>query len=275
MELTPPHGSIEEKKQELLKLLTMNIRLKHKKRVLDYNTQTDGSNTLTLNNPTQMSIFPSHHSESRERRLYTIDFSILKERKRTQSLNCSYAMDNQLSNVATLAFDKLVNFYDSSGLVRFELDDTYIHVSIIKQFLLDCYVSDLCFYNLLLAPLLKKTWADQGLFLQVLGSFQRLPLNEFYFFSQKNQDKRVLQVQKMICNLYSVFFKVIQYAYGVSMNQEKLKMVFSFSLSDAEHSSSYTELTTLVLNKANQARGRLKTSITFNEFYQLLKLKKL
>jgi hypothetical protein len=273
MELSFSDERIEDKKLELLKLLSKNIRLRQKKKVLD--NSSDEFHRLTSDNPTLFSKFPSHHSESRDRRLYTFDYSILHDKKRTQSLNCYYTMKNELSNLATLAFERLVNAYDHSGLVRFEPEDTYIHISIIKQFLLDCYVSDLCFYNLLLAPLLKKTWADQGLFLQVLGAFQRLPLNEFYFFSQKNQDKRLLQVQKMICKIYLVFFKVIQFAFGVPMNQEKLRMVFQFSLSDAEHSQSYAELTALVLNKANATRGRLMNSITFSEFNQLLKIKKL
>jgi len=95
-------------------------------------------------------------------------------------------------------FDKLLETYQNSQLRQGDL----LHISVLKQLFLDCYVRDQGFMNLLCSSLEKTTWVGMPDYLKCLQSLHQKSFLHYLFpekYGKKN--KKYFKLQKMLCKV--------------------------------------------------------------------------
>ena len=144
-----------------------------------------------------------------------------------------------------------------------------IHIVAIKQFWLDCYVSDENFMTLLYESLAHKIWIKLEEFTKSIENAQKTSAHKT--FSLKRYDKKankVFQIEKMICIFYLVFFTFLQFEVGSSLDKNNLFKVLCLA-NKKEHTQLHIWAEQFI-SGANKIRKDKKDSINFQEFVTLL-----
>lgn len=170
-------------------------------------------------------------------------------------------------------FDSIKDKFSSTGLIRIDgnRNESEIHISIITQFWLDCFVAFQVFLNTLLAPIRDKQWIQYEDFVKSVDAVHQKNVCRAFFSSK--QDKKfssTVKVQKLLCNYYLVYFCIVEFELkDVDLNA----LIKVFQLAHRMPRSKEHELATLAkgfMSRADQRRKYQKGSITIKEFYSLL-----
>lgn len=170
-------------------------------------------------------------------------------------------------------FDSIKDRFSSTGLIRIDgnRNESEIHISIITQFWLDCFVAFQVFLNTLLAPIRDKQWVQYEDFVKSIDAVHQKNVCRAFFSSK--QDKKfssTVRVQKLLCNVYLVYFCIVEFELKEIDLSALIKV---FQLAHRMPKSKEIELNTLAkgfMTRADQRRKYQKHSIAFKEFYSLL-----
>ncbi len=148
-----------------------------------------------------------------------------------------------------------------------------IHSSNIRQLFLDCQVKTQQFLNLLCAPLRNKDWVDISMFTMCIEAVQQLAFDQSLFFREQNSEfKKQLTLQKLMCNIYAVFFKLVDVSGIGSLNREELKIVLSMALRK-RNEITHDKLDSMVSQtfaRVEELSGRAKDRLTLSELLRIL-----
>jgi len=170
-------------------------------------------------------------------------------------------------------FYSIMQKFRSTGLIRIDgnRNEAEIHISIISQFWLDCFVTFQVFLNMLLAPIRDKEWIQYEDFLKSIDAVhQKNVCRAFFSTKQDKKFSATVRVQKLLCTYYLVYFCIVEF----EVNQIDLKgLIKVVGLAHRMSKSREKELKILAegfIYKANQHRKYQKPSISLKEFYSLL-----
>lgn len=170
-------------------------------------------------------------------------------------------------------FDSIKQKFQTTGLIRIDgnRNEAEIHISIITQFWLDCFVTFQVFLNMLLAPIRDKEWIQYEDFLKSIDAVhQKNVCRAFFSTKQDKKFSATVRVQKLLCTNYLVYFCIVEY----EVKKIDLKgLIKVLELAHKMPKSREKELKILAegfIHKANQLRKYQKTTISLKEFYSLL-----
>lgn len=127
--------------------------------------------------------------------------------------------------------------------------------------------------SLFFQPLNRGKWIEIDKFISALECIQQMSFERASFFYQEKDGyfKKNVAIQKTICNLYVVFFKVIEYAYGKEITKEELNFVFNMALrNNNKKKSDYGILVKKTFERLAKSKGVYKKTINFQEFFRIL-----
>lgn len=165
-------------------------------------------------------------------------------------------------------FKSLVLKYKGTSWLK-EVSQPELHIVALKQFWLDCYVSDQLFMKLLFNSLPEKLWITEYGFTCTIESVQRA--SAFTFFSLRRYDKKIQKnskLKKLICKFYLVFFCFLQQEVGPRLNKDNLIKVLT--MADKKEKNQVSMLADGLLSNANKLRKSVRESISFDEFIILI-----
>ena len=148
-----------------------------------------------------------------------------------------------------------------------------LHVTYLTQFLLDCYILTQHFLSLFLLPLKKETYIDVDMFILSLESIQQMSFERASFFYQEKDShfKKNIAIQKMLCKIYAVFFKFMEYCCGNELSEADLSCVLSLALRNNKNQSNHKNLAKNTFDRIERLnRGVRKSMISFDEFFMIL-----
>jgi hypothetical protein len=165
-------------------------------------------------------------------------------------------------------FIRLLDIYSKTHWVRLN-PDKEIHIALIKQFLLDCYTTDLNFFNLILTPVSKKIWVDSNSFVKCFESIHSTPGWTFFPSKRSSRDnKNNLLKQKLICKPYLVFFCVARYESNEDLDREGLKKVLSMV---EKRTNVHLEICVDdYFDRNKHMSGNSATRISFKNYYKIV-----
>lgn len=140
------------------------------------------------------------------------------------------------------------------------------------QFLLDCCIITQHFYSLFLLPLKKEKAITVKMFILSLESIQQMSFERASFFYQEkdNHFKKNIVIQKMLCKIYTVFFKFVEYCCGNELSESDLACVLSLALRNNKKQSDHLTLAKTIFEKAEKLNRGKKNRISFQEFFSIL-----
>ena len=126
--------------------------------------------------------------------------------------------------------------------------------------------------SLFLLPLNKERFITVEKFLMSLESIQQMSFERASFFYQEkdSQFKKNVAIQKMLCNFYVVFFKLVEYCCGSELSESDLACVLSLALRNNKKGSNSKNLAKTTFEKLERLNRVKKLSISFDEFYKIL-----
>lgn len=147
-----------------------------------------------------------------------------------------------------------------------------IHITVVTQFFLDCFISTQCLLNLLLSAINSKQWVDLRLFMQSFENIQKVVYEPagFFFRAPDEETKRRTTIQMLLCSLYLVFFLVGVHAHNSKLDSEKLSTVFSMAFKRNKTPIDKREQhVRAVLERVSGHARTNKTEISFEEFSRI------
>jgi hypothetical protein len=163
----------------------------------------------------------------------------------------------------------LKNIFNKIGKVYVDSNDRYVtdkyNNYVLKQFWLDCFVSDQKLLSLLMKPSVNKSYFDFACFLQAFAEVKN------FFVRNSNKESRRLHnndsftIQKMLCIAYLVYYSVVRFYLDQDLDREGL----TTALMLAENKPKFqVEAFVDKLFKSHPKNNA--TIISFLEFYQII-----
>jgi len=157
---------------------------------------------------------------------------------------------------------------------RIRNQEVEIYVHNIKQLFLDCQVRNQLFMNILTGALRGKDWINLSSFYTSIEGVQNHTLENsaFFFRDQGREFKKHLIIQKLICNINSVFFKFIDIQDRSSLNREELKVVLSMTMRKTNKLDSTTleNMVDKAFRGVEEISGKVKETLTLDEFKRIV-----
>jgi hypothetical protein len=157
---------------------------------------------------------------------------------------------------------------------RIHNQEIEINVHNIKQLFLDCLVRNQHFMNILTGALRGKDWINLASFYTCIEAVQNHTLENsaFFFRDQGREFKKHLIIQKLMCNIYSVFFKFIDIQERSSLNREELKVVLSMTMRKTNKLDSATleNMVDKAFRGVEEISGKVKETLTLDEFKRIV-----
>ena len=147
----------------------------------------------------------------------------------------------------------------------------FIHTSLIIRFWLDCYVSSQVFLSMLMAPLKDKEWLSFEDFTKSIETINQR--NVFRAFFSEKEDKKfatTMRIQKLLCKVYLVFFRLVEYDIKHMNVQGLIKVIELSNRNVKAKEKDIQQLAEGFIQRANQKRKAISTVISVSEFYDLL-----
>ena len=149
-----------------------------------------------------------------------------------------------------------------------------IHVCNVKQFFLEAYISTQPTLNAMLAPLKTAKWIDLRSFVSSLEALQTLNYEQqpLAHHDDWKSTRDSLRNQKLNCEGYTVFFKLVDYGKKNALVRTEVKTALSMALRSKQPSNeSLNLIVDKTFSKANDARGFASEFLTFDEFHAALR----
>mmetsp|Transcript_22926 Transcript_22926/g.22655 ORF Transcript_22926/g.22655 Transcript_22926/m.22655 type:complete len:175 (+) Transcript_22926:310-834(+) len=161
-------------------------------------------------------------------------------------------------------FESIYEKYKNYSWSRLNAEEREVHIAVLKQFWLDCYICDQTFLNLLLSPLKNKLWINYDSFAESLRGIHKT--NIFHMLTlgmHGKKAKKIFLIQKLL-----FFFRFVQYEAGSELGRETLGRVLE--MSDKRGKVQVDMWINVIFKAADAVRGYSKQSISFEEFRNLI-----
>ena len=190
--------SNDEKKKNFL-LIELNKYIVQKKNLKSPPKSTRGLSILhssTLHKVIKIS--RDNSSDSQRQKVHQIPITRHHTHRSPVHKMNGYAIDESL--LLQNVFKKIAETYPAFSSIK-ETTDLELHVSVLKQFWLDCCVCESYFFNQLMEGLCKRNWVNCDLFLKAFNEIQsRILFSEISSDRLKSGRSFNLRVQKNLCN---------------------------------------------------------------------------
>lgn len=165
-------------------------------------------------------------------------------------------------------FYKLVTLQDHSHLES----RSKLYIPNYVQFLLDSWIVTQHFMSLFFLPLGKDKWIPFEKFLSSFESIQQMCFERASFFYQEKDGnfKKNVAIQKMLCEDYLVFFRLIEFSSGDELKETELLSVMNLALRNSKKKPEFEKLVKTTFDKVAKINGRPKKTISFQEFHRIL-----
>lgn len=165
-------------------------------------------------------------------------------------------------------FNKIVEQYINTYLVQMNSEKT-CNICLIRQFFLDCFVSDENLMNMLLKPILNAGKASSETFFKCFEQIHIEPLKKTFSSKKLHRMKdKNFNMHKMLCKKYVVFFSVVSFYIGEDLDREGLGKVLSMA---ERRSKIYLENDVEdIMEKLNDMHYSPVHKISFNDFYKII-----
>ena len=173
------------------------------------------------------------------------------------------------------AFHLLYTRLRGTDGVRVNADGYHeIHINNVKQFLLECYVNSQVSLSAALSPFKTAKWVDVRSFVASMESIQQVSYDHSFFNKEElATTKNNLIRQKLLCTFHSVFFKLVDYNQRNALSKFEVKTVSGMALRSKKkvNSENLDMVVQKAFEKADEIRGFVSETLTFEEFYCVLK----
>ncbi|CAG9329805.1 unnamed protein product [Blepharisma stoltei] len=216
-------------------------------------------------------------------------FSIneIEKYKRYQSLPCIFASLAISTNSSSSSGSKIYspeecqfifknfsilflrNF--SEGGSRTSEENPQIHIKNIIQHYLNCFISSQTLMSMLTFPFNNSKWIDMKTFLQSIEAIHMDPpdKNSFFYKEPSNTSRKNFTMQKLL-----FFFKLTEFCGEKNLKKEKLQIAISMALKKTKRGRDCEIVADWIFERMNLAAKVKKDSITFDEFYRIMKIDK-
>ena len=166
-------------------------------------------------------------------------------------------------------FKRLVGFHHPNEDFQ---DNPRLNVQLYIQFLLENFIISHQFFTLMMLPIGKDKWVTVDKFVKSFECIHKQTLEKAsFFYQEKNSDfKRNSAIQRMICRVYLVFFKLVENYCGGPLEENDLTFVLGMALKSKKKVKDYREMAKNTFSRLEKNCGEKKVLISFQEFFDIL-----
>lgn len=116
-------------------------------------------------------------------------------------------------------------------------------------------------------------WMDLKNFGQAMERVNQSSLDKtsFFYKSPNHETKKNMTMQKLLCNFYLVFYKVLELNSGSSLDRDELKIVMAMALKKNKKVEDTSKFVEWSFDRKEKMTGKREDFITFEEFYKILR----
>lgn len=185
-----------------------------------------------------------------------------------QTCNHNVVRPEELELIRAI-FKRLVDFHHPNEDFQ---DNPRLDVQHYIQFLLENFIITHQFFTLMMLPIGKDKWVTIEKFIKSIECIHKQTLEKAsFFYQEKNSEfKKNSAIQRMICRIYLVFFKLVENYCGGPLEENDLTFVLGMALKSKKKVKDYREMAKNTFSRLEKNCGEKKGLISFQEFFDVL-----